>query len=164
MRPWTNSKFRRSTSAMPTSREISPCTPAADCRCACQGQGRVPLDGASGDNDWKGWIPRNELPLEINPARHFVASANNRPTPVGYPHYVGWMWDASYRIRRIHELLHPAKDLTINKMAPIQNDAYDKGAERFVPVLLSACRKSLPQDAFAQRAGSVIGLELRRRR
>jgi penicillin G amidase len=114
------------------------------------GQGRVPLDGASGDNDWKGWIPRNELPLEINPARHFVASANNRPTPVGYPHYVGWMWDASYRIRRIHELLHPAKDLTINKMAPIQNDAYDKGAERFVPVLLSACRKSPPQDAFVR--------------
>jgi penicillin G amidase len=115
------------------------------------GQGRIPMGGASGENDWKGWIPRNELPLEINPARHFVASANNRPTPVGYPHYVGWMWDASYRIRRIHELLHPAQDLTINKMAPIQNDAYDKGAERFVPILLNACRKSPSQDSFTRQ-------------
>src|SRR5262249_17871394 len=60
------------------------------------GQGRIPMDGASGDNDWHGWIPRNELPLEVNPARHFVVSANNRPAPLGYPHYLGWMWDASY--------------------------------------------------------------------
>jgi penicillin amidase len=104
------------------------------------GQGRIPMDGASGDNDWHGWIPRNELPLEINPARHFVASANNRPAPLGYPHYLGWMWDASYRIRRIHEMLSPAKGLTIETMAAIQYDAYDKGAERFVPILVAACR------------------------
>jgi penicillin amidase len=115
------------------------------------GEGRIPMDGASGDNDWHGWIPRNELPLEINPSRHFVASANNRPTPVGFPHYLGWMWDASYRIRRIHEMLGSAKSLTIETMAPIQNDAYDKGAERFVPTLVAACRKAETSDDFANR-------------
>jgi penicillin amidase len=115
------------------------------------GQGRIPMDGASGENDWRGWIPRNELPLEVNPARHFVASANNRPTPVGYPHYLGWMWDASYRIRRIHQMLGAAKSLTIETMAPIQYDAYDKGAERFIPVLVSACRQAKLTDEFANR-------------
>jgi penicillin amidase len=115
------------------------------------GQGRIPMDGASGDNDWHGWIPRNELPLEVNPARHFVASANNRATPAGYPHYLGWMWDASYRIRRIHEMLGTAKSLTIETMAPIQYDAYDKGAERFVPVLVAACRQAKIADDFANR-------------
>jgi penicillin amidase len=107
------------------------------------GQGRIPMDGASGDNDWQGWIPRNELPLEINPTRHFVASANNRPAPLGYPHYLGWMWDASYRIRRIHQMLGEAKGLTLETMAPIQNDAYDKAAERFVPILIPACRVAI---------------------
>ena len=120
------------------------------------GQGRIPMDGASGDNDWKGWIPRNELPLEVNPARHFVASANNRPTPVGYPHYVGWMWDASYRIRRIHELLHAAHAMTTKTMAAIQYDAYDKGAERFVPVLAAACYKSSPNGKFERDALDVL--------
>jgi penicillin amidase len=113
------------------------------------GQGRIPMDGASGDNDWHGWIPRNELPLEINPARHFVASANNRPAPLGYPHYLGWMWDASYRIRRIHEMLGKAGNLTIETMAPIQYDAYDNGAERFVPILVAACRNAKISDSFA---------------
>jgi penicillin amidase len=115
------------------------------------GQGRIPMDGASGDNDWNGWIPRHELPLEINPSRHFVASANNRPAPLGYPHYLGWMWDPNYRIRRIHELLGPARDLTIEKMGAFQYDAFDKAAQRFVPRLLEACKKKPPEDAFARR-------------
>jgi penicillin amidase len=121
------------------------------------GQGRIPMDGASGDNDWRGWIPRSELPLEVNPARHFVASANNRPAPLGYPHYLGWMWDASYRIRRIHEMLGAAKGLTIETMAPLQYDAYDKGAERFVPILVAACRKAKMSDDFAQRVLDTLG-------
>jgi penicillin amidase len=115
------------------------------------GQGRIPMDGASGTNDWRGWIPRQELPLEVNPARHFVASANNRPTPLGYPHYLGWMWDVNYRIRRIQEMLGRAHGLTVDTMAPIQNDAHDKAAERFVPVLIAACRKQPPADPFANK-------------
>src|SRR5262249_51258075 len=114
------------------------------------GQGRIPMDGSSGDNDWHGWIPRNQLPLEINPARHFVASANNRPAPLGYPHYLGWMWDASYRIRRIHEMLNAAKGLTIETMAPMQHDAYDKAADRFVPILLPACRLAILNEKLQE--------------
>jgi penicillin amidase len=114
------------------------------------GQGRIPMDGASGDNDWQGWIPRNELPLEINPARHFVASANNRPAPLGYPHYVGWMWDPSYRIRRIHEMLTPARGLTIATMGLLQNDALDMAAERFLPILIAAVRKADLKDPQAR--------------
>jgi penicillin amidase len=120
------------------------------------GQGRIPMDGASGANDWQGWIPRNELPLEINPARHFVASANNRPTPVGYPHYLGWMWDCSYRIRRIHQMLGAAKDLTVESMGPIQSDAYDKAAERFVPYFLAAAHKATIEDELSKAALNAL--------
>jgi penicillin amidase len=120
------------------------------------GQGRIPMDGSSGDNDWHGWIPRQELPLEINPARHFVASANNRPAPLGYPHYLGWMWDPNYRIRRIHEMLGAAQEMTIDKMGAIQNDAHDKAAERFVPVLLTALKKSEIQDPFARQVQEAL--------
>ncbi len=121
-----------------------------------QGQGRIPMDGASGDNDWNGWIPRNELPLEVNPARHFVASANNRPTPLGYPHYLGWMWDPNYRIRRIHELLGPARGLTVERMGAFQYDALDKAAQRFVPRLLEALRKDPPADPLARKAMEAL--------
>lgn len=101
-----------------------------------RGQGRIPLDGASGDNDWSGWIPRDELPLAVNPPEHFVASANGRPHPQGYPHYLGWMWDPSYRTRRIKHLLHEAKDLTVETMKPIQHDHFDEAARQFLPAML----------------------------
>lgn len=103
-----------------------------------RGQGRIPLDGASGDNDWTGWIPRDEMPLAVNPPEHFVASANGRPHPLGYPHYLGWMWDPSYRTRRIKHLLTEAKDLTVETMKPIQFDHFDEAARCFLPAMLQA--------------------------
>ncbi len=117
-----------------------------------RGQGRIPMDGASGDNDWTGMIPRNELPLAINPPDHFVASANARPTPLDYPHYLGWMWDCNYRIRRINDMLKPARKHTVETMKPIQFDAYDKAAERFVPVLLQDLKTTDLKDSVSKRA------------
>jgi penicillin amidase len=113
----------------------------------------VPLDGASGDHDWAGMIPHDELPLSVNPQEHFVASANGRPASAGYPHYLGWMWDPSYRTRRIHEMLAQADDLTFDDMRAIQTDAYDKAAECFLPTLLSSLDKSeIGTDAVSKRA------------
>jgi penicillin amidase len=115
------------------------------------GQGRIPMDGASGDSDWAGMIPRDELPLALNPASHFVASANNRPAGIGYPHYTGWMWDPSYRKRRIDELLAQATGVTAERMRAIQLDVYDKAAERFVPSLLDSLPANIA-DPLARRA------------
>jgi penicillin amidase len=116
------------------------------------GEGRVPMDGASGQNDWTGTIPRGELPLAINPSDHFVASANGRPAPLAYPHYLGWMWDCNYRIRRINELLEKSKGLTVETMKPIQLDAYDKAAECFLPAMLAALTSDPPVDPLARNA------------
>ena len=112
-----------------------------------RGQGRVPMEGASGDHDWRGWIPRAELPLAVNPPEHFVASANGRPHPLGYPHYLGWMWDPSYRTRRIKQLLAGASDLTIESMKPIQLDHYDEAASRFLPIMLQAMERPLEGES-----------------
>ncbi len=117
-----------------------------------RGQGRIPMDGASGDNDWTATVPRRELPLSLNPGQHFVASANARPMPLGYPHYLGWMWDPSYRMRRINEMLRKAGPLTVESMKAIQLDAYDKAAERFVPVLLALLSSSSVADPLVERA------------
>lgn len=115
------------------------------------GAGRVPMEGASGDFDWVGMIPPDQMPLAINPPEGFVASANGRPASVGYPYYLGWMWDPSYRKRRIDERLAVAKDLTVESMAPIQLDAYDKAASRFIPVLLSSLEKARPTLSEVER-------------
>jgi penicillin amidase len=103
-----------------------------------RGLGRWPVDGSSGDYDWVGNIPDDQLPFALNPTQHFLASANGRPAPVGYPYYLGWMWDPSYRTRRIHELLATHDHITVEDMEAFQMDAHDSAAEAFVPVLLAA--------------------------
>ena len=103
-----------------------------------RGLGRWPVDGSSGDYDWAGTIPDDQLPFALNPTQHFLASANGRPAPVGYPYYLGWMWDPSYRTRRIHELLSTHDHITLEDMEAFQMDAHDSAAEAFVPVLLAA--------------------------
>jgi penicillin G amidase len=102
------------------------------------GQGRIPLDGASGDYDWREMIPATHMPLAVNPDSHFVASANGRPAGIDYPHYLGWMWDPSYRTRRIHDMLSAASELTLDSMKRIQLDVHDKAAEVFLPIMIRA--------------------------
>lgn len=116
------------------------------------GDGRIPLDGASGDNDWTAYIPASEMPLAVNPPEHFVASANGRPATIGYPFYLGWMWDPSYRMRRIDELLSKADKLTADSMQAIQYDHYDYCASRFVPVLVEVLRFQGLEKAASQEA------------
>ena len=126
---------------------INPC---GDLPVRLHGQGRIPMDGASGDYDWKEMIPREDLPLAVNPEEHFVASANGRPAPLGYPHYLGWRWDPSYRTRRIDDMLRASSGLTMESMARIQLDAHDKAAEVFLPYLIRAVQATAPTDAFEQ--------------
>ena len=121
-----------------------------------RGAGRVPLDGASGDYDWESFIPREELPLAFNPACGFVASANGRPASIGYPHYLGWMWDPSYRTRRIHDMLRDADELTIDSMKPLQNAACAQCAAAFLPFMLEAMSTSDLDDSLEQAAQDVL--------
>ena len=120
------------------------------------GQGRVPMDGASGENDWTGMIPKEKMPLAINPDSGFIMSANGRPASIGYPFYLGYQWDPSCRTRRIVDMLSAAKDLTIETMGLIQNDAHDKFAETFLPVFLRTMAQGDVADPFAARLLAAV--------
>jgi penicillin amidase len=117
-----------------------------------RGLGRWPVEGSSGDYDWTGTIPDDQLPFALNPTQHFLASANGRPAPVGYPHYLGWMWDPSYRTRRIHELLSTHDHITVEDMEAFQMDAHDAAAEALVPVLVAAYDRHPFGDDQVRRA------------
>src|SRR5664280_633886 len=49
-------------------------------------KGDVPVDGSSGDFDWDGLIPFEQLPSTFNPPSGIVASANQNTFPVDYPY------------------------------------------------------------------------------
>ena len=68
-----------------TSTATSATTRPAASRSAPPATARCPADGWSGDAEWTGWIPFEELPHLYDPPEHFIVTANHRPAPPSYP-------------------------------------------------------------------------------
>lgn len=72
------------------------------------------FDGTTSENDWKGFVPVNEIPFILNPTDNFIASANNKAL-TNFKYHISNLWEPSSRIDRIRELLtykqkHSAQD------------------------------------------------------
>lgn len=80
-------------------------------------------DGATGADDWTGYVPRDQLPWQLDPAAGIIVSANNAPVDDAYAYYLGNEFDPGYRAARITELLEaaPAK-LTAEDLRRMQMD------------------------------------------
>ena len=70
-----------------------------------KGDGRVPVPGWTGEYEWAGYIPFEELPHQYNPAQGFIATANNRVVGSDYPYWLGYDFVTGNRARRITEFI-----------------------------------------------------------
>jgi penicillin amidase len=70
-----------------------------------RGNGSLPADGSSGDDEWTGWIPFDKLPNLYDPVQHFIVTANNNPAATDYSYTLGVDWPEPYRATRIRDLL-----------------------------------------------------------
>ena len=106
-------------------------------------------DGETGDEEWTGYVPREDLPWQLDPEGGQIVTANNAPVDEAYPHWIGGEWDPGYRAARITELLAAAGDkLTLDKMREIQTDTYVLRADQIVPRILAT--SPVPQTADGQ--------------
>jgi penicillin G amidase len=87
--------------------------------------GLLPVPG-NGSYEWAGFVPTEELPHTFNPAAGFVATANHKMIPEGYPYKVGNEWAPPERFQRITELLEEARvkhrALTLEDMEALQGN------------------------------------------
>ena len=115
-----------------------------------QGQALLPSPGWTGEYEWTGLIPFEELPQTYNPEQHFIATANNRVVDDSYPYYITNEWLNGYRAQRIRDLLNAKEKLTLADMANIQADQYAIPAVDIVPAMLRIPAKTpLEQEAQA---------------
>ncbi|RZS32685.1 penicillin amidase [Herbihabitans rhizosphaerae] len=97
--------------------------------------GLLPVPG-DGRFEWRGFHDGAELPREHNPARGFVASANEFNMPPGHPVKVGYdTWTAPYRKQRIDEVLSANSRSTVKDSATLQGDTVSLLAKGVVDVL-----------------------------
>ncbi len=100
-----------------------------------KGQGLVPVPGWTGEYEWKGYIPFDELPSAFNPPTHFFASANNKIVDNDYPYLITHDWLPAYRVRRIVQMLTAQEKLSIDDFKKMQADVYSLQARELVPFL-----------------------------
>jgi penicillin amidase len=106
------------------------------------GDGSRPADGWTGDAEWTGWVPFDELPHRFDPPEHVIVTANHRPAPATYRYNLGLEWTEPYRAQRITDLLAgPAAQslprFTPDDFARIQADTVSLHARALLPVLLT---------------------------
>ncbi len=100
------------------------------------GDGLAPVPGWTGEYDWSGFVPFDNLPHAYNPASAQVVTANNRVVPEDYPYFLTSDWAPPYRAERITELLAQKDAHTVSSFAAIQADQTDTMSLDFLPLLL----------------------------
>jgi penicillin G amidase len=113
-----------------------------------KGDGWMPAPGWSGDYDWTGFIPFDDLPQALDPPGGRVVSANNKIVPDSYRYFLSRSWDLPNRARRINELLDAAPKQSPEASAAIQADTLSPMARDLLPLMLET-RPSSPQAAEA---------------
>ncbi len=98
-------------------------------------QGSVPVPGWTGEYEWQGFIPFDELPRAYNPPAGFIATANNKIVNDDYPYLITDDWSAPYRAQRIVDLLAADDSITIEDMQYIHGQTYSLPGEALVPYL-----------------------------
>lgn len=119
-----------------------------------RGDGSRPLPVVDGEDAWAGFIPAGEMPGVINPVRGWVGNANHRTLPGDYPYAYSTYFAASWRYRRMVELLDGAEPLTPAQHWQLVRDTGNTMAERIAPLMSRALLAD--PDPDVQQLGSIL--------
>lgn len=110
--------------------------------------GDMPVDGSSGEFEWDGFIPFDQLPSSFNPASGIVISANDNPFPENYPYRVSGAFASPHRARQILALLSVRDKWQPQDMLAVQKDVYSAFAHFLARQIVTAyqARKSHNPD------------------
>ena len=97
-----------------------------------KGHGMTPAPGSTGEYEWVGEVPFDEMPHALNPQQGFLVTCNNRIVPDDYPHFLGTVWMNGYRARRITEVLASKPKLSPDDFAALQVDTTCLPGREFV--------------------------------
>lgn len=98
--------------------------------------GLLPLPAWDKENLWQGFYKGTDLLSEINPARGFALSANDRKNIEGRTS-LSTIHLPTYRYERLFQVLSTDKRFTIEEMKELQKDCYSVQAKTFMEQMQS---------------------------
>jgi len=103
------------------------------------GDGTLPVPGWDGANEWVGFMPFEELPYDYNPEKGYIGSFNNLPKSTTYPMTNYYLFE---RAMRFDSIMKRKETVSLDDARGFQTDTGSVVAERWVPYILAACKKT----------------------
>jgi penicillin G amidase len=100
-----------------------------------KGEGRLPQVVQDGKDNWRGWIPFEQMPHAQNPSRGWLGSANHKTVTDRYPYYYSDFFSTPYRKLRIRQLLQEGAPLPAEAHWRYQRDIVNLKAARVAPII-----------------------------
>jgi penicillin G amidase len=82
----------------------------------------LPKPGWTGEFEWEGTIPYDELPETIDPESGFLVTANNRIVGDDYPHHITSEWLDGFRAKRIEQMIEAREVHDLDSFEEMQTD------------------------------------------
>ena len=97
--------------------------------------GWLPVPGWTGEHEWQGDIPFEELPKSVNPPEGYIATANNKPVSDDYPHYIAVDFTPEYRVKGVTKGLMSLANPAASDMAKVHSYRVSQPALAYLAVL-----------------------------
>ena len=116
------------------------------------GDGRLPVAGWTGLNEWRGLLPADANPVSVDPSDGLVLNANNRP--VTSPTQPGWMgeWDPGFRYAYLRSVLDQQRSADVAASSRLQNDYTSLPVQRFRDTIVAG----RPTTALGQQVQKIV--------
>jgi len=119
-------------------------------------EGDVPVDGSSGEFEWEGFIPFDQLPAFYNPPQGWIVTANQDPFPDNYPYSVHGSFAAPYRSLEIRSLLASHDGWKPGDMLAVEKDVYSAFLDHLARMLVAAYDRSKPAGSNLSDAVGLL--------
>ena len=95
----------------------------------------LPVPGWTGEHEWEGSVPFEEMARSRNPETGYIVTANNRIAGADYSHYIGLYFAPDFRARRITQRLKRLDGATVADMASVHGEKISIPARAYVRLL-----------------------------
>ena len=112
----------------------------------------LPVPGWTGEHEWNGMVPFEEMPRIGNPKTGYIVTANNRVTADSYSHYIALEYAPGFRAQRVRERLQSLQEATVEDMAAIHRESTSIPGLAFTRLIADV----VPRDEASSRAMQLL--------
>jgi penicillin G amidase len=116
----------------------------------------IPYQGWTGEEEWLGVVPFDEMPRMLNPVAGFISTANNLPIGNWYPYDIGGGIGHNARSWRLVELMTETDVFSPEDFFTVHQDAVSPIDRDFAYFALMAVEEEKPRDPDVVAAAALL--------